>query len=217
MLVTQLNCTEETVAPFACTLLIARLVAPGVAVCALPGVTTPAHPARPKLKMTIVRTAVSSRNSRLLAERAALSIFPSPRRTANLDSARAKNPDRVPYALWRLLADGNEGNWTHDANEGKVGDRISTGLKGNTIYGGLAFVAGGCCKLLQNKLLVGCRGFAQFVGFVSCPARCWYPNSAFSSFPAVARPNPWPTRQANIRSCLQPTEFARLSGACGVP
>jgi hypothetical protein len=170
-LVTQLNCTEETVAPFACTLLIARLVAPGVAVCALPGVTTPAHPARPKLEMTIVRTAVSSRNSRLLAERAALSIFPSPRRTANLDSARAKNPDRVPYALWRLLADGNEGNWTHDANEGKVGGRISTGLKGNTIYGGLAFVTDGCCKLLQHKMLVGRHGFAQFgrIGQLSRP------------------------------------------------
>jgi hypothetical protein len=133
MLVAQLNCTEETVAPLACTLEIAKLVDDGVVVCPLLGVTTPAHPTRPELKIAIPRTALSCRTARLLAEKAALSIFQSPREDGKPNSARAKKFRLGSYALWRLLGEGMEGNWTHDANEGRAGGRISTGLKGNTM------------------------------------------------------------------------------------
>jgi hypothetical protein len=95
MLVAQLNCTEETVAPLACTLEIAKLVDDGVVVCPLLVVTTPAHPTRPELKIAIPRTAVSSRTTRLLAEKAALSIFQSPREDGKPNSAREKNSDWV--------------------------------------------------------------------------------------------------------------------------
>ena len=132
-LVAQLICTEEVVAPLACTLEMARLVDDGVVVCPLLGVTTPAHPTRPRLKIAIPRTAVSSRNARLLAEGAALSIFQSPREDGKPNSARAKKFRLGSDALWRLLGEGMEGNWTHDANEGRAGGRISTGLKGNTM------------------------------------------------------------------------------------
>src|ERR1700691_340843 len=150
MLVAQLNCTEETVAPLAFTLEIAKLVDAGVVVCPLPGVTTPAHPTRPELKIAILRTAVSSRTARLLAEKAALNIFQSPREDGKQNSARAKKFRLGSYALWRLLGEGMEGNWTHDANEGRAGGRISTGLKGNTMQVSSALTpppAGSNCKI----------------------------------------------------------------------
>jgi hypothetical protein len=81
--VAQTNCTEELVAPLACTLEIVKLdgVGVGVGVGVAPlGLTTPAHPAKPKLNIVMLRTAAKSRNPRLLAERAAISIFHSPRK-----------------------------------------------------------------------------------------------------------------------------------------
>jgi len=125
--VAQLSCAEVGVMAPACTLEMVRPVGVGVEVCPLLGLTTPAQPARPKLKNVKLVTTVSSRNARLLAERAALSIFQSPRRTTN-QPQRARNTDRIPDALWRLLTEEREGNWTQDANEGSAGGRIRTGL-----------------------------------------------------------------------------------------
>src|ERR1700730_11764975 len=84
------NCTEELVAPLACTLEIVKLDGVGVGVAPL-GLTTPAHPAKPKLNIVMLRTAANSRNPRLLAERAAVSIFHSPRKTQTISGTRAKN------------------------------------------------------------------------------------------------------------------------------
>ena len=60
-LVAQLICTDELVAALACTFMIARGVdgVDGV-VCPLLLLTTPAQPTRPKLKIVILRTTVSS-------------------------------------------------------------------------------------------------------------------------------------------------------------
>ena len=128
-MVAQLNCTEEAVAPVACMFEIAKLVGDGVEVCAVLGLTTPAQPDRPKLKIAKLSTTISSRNPRLLAERAAPNIFQSPQSTQS-HTREQKTHDCGVSALWRLLSEVIEGNWTQDANECRAGDRVGTGLKG---------------------------------------------------------------------------------------
>jgi len=124
--VAQLSCAEVGVMAPACTLEMVRPVGVGVEVCPLLGLTTPRN-RQTQTQKREARNDVSSRNARLLAERAALSIFQSPRRTTN-QPQRARNTDRIPDALWRLLTEEREGNWTQDANEGSAGGRIRTGL-----------------------------------------------------------------------------------------
>lgn len=127
--VAQLNCAEDAVMALACTLEMARSV--GVdegALCDPPGLTTPAQPPSTKLNVIIIAAAASCENRRLLAERAALSIFFDHPSGENPNIARAKKLRPRSSRTWRLLSATYVGNWTHDANEGNDGGRIHTGL-----------------------------------------------------------------------------------------
>jgi hypothetical protein len=128
-LVAQFNCAEEAVKPVAFTFEMDKPLEVGGVVGPLLELTTPAQPAKPKSKIAKLTTTDKSGNPRLLAQTASPDIFRSPQTTAR-QKAREQKPQTVPNALWRLLFEVVEGNWTHDANEVRAGDRLSTGHKG---------------------------------------------------------------------------------------